>query len=315
MNMNRLYLFGLLFALVFFILLPSSVYIVNQSEQAIVLRLGKIVQTSATKEASIKEPGLHFKLPFLIDSVRKFDVRLQTHDVDESRIVTSEKKDLLVDYYVKWRIVNLPLFFNRTNGNFILTRQLIEQKINDGLRAEFGKRTIKEVVTGERRDIMALLLQQAKESVLGLGVDVVDVRIKRIDLPSEVSSAVFERMQAERQRFATEHRAQGRSKSEQIRAKADSTVIVLRAEADKESKRIRGEGDAVAAKIYAEAYQADPEFFSFYRSVSAYKNVFSNKGDIVVLKPDSYFFKYFNNVIPKQMSLASRKETSTSSEN
>jgi len=287
------------------LLVFKSLYVVNEYEHGMLFRLGKIV-TDSEGEPSIKLPGLHAMLPFIHES-KIFDMRLQTLDIDESRIVTSEKKDLIVDYYVKWRIEDILLFFKRTSGgNFVHAKRLIEQKVNDSLRAEFGKRTIQEVVSGERRDIMAILSQQAKTSVVGLGLDVIDVRIKRIDLPSEVSSAVFDRMRAERQRFATEHRAEGRSKSEAIKAGADATSVVIQAKAGTQGAEIRGEGDAVAAKIYADAYRADPEFYSFYRSIEAYLKVFSNKKDILIMRPDNYFFKYFNHVLPPAKNAAER---------
>ena len=276
------------------LLLTSGLFKVQQYEQAIVLRLGKI-ETLADGSPNIRMPGLNFKIPF-ITNARIFDTRLQTLDIESSRIVTSEKKDLLVDYYIKWKIVNLPAFFKSTGGNIIRAQTLIEQKLNDSVRAEFGKRTIQEVVSGERHDIMQLLREQAKESVNALGLDIIDVRIKRIDLPTEVSTTVFERMRSERARVAMSHRSEGRAKAEEIRARADAKVTVIVAKAQKESKVIRGQGDAVAAKIYVDSYKKDPGFFSFYRSIRAYKNVFSSKQDILVLKPDSHFFKYFNDM-------------------
>ncbi len=279
------------------LVIVNGLFTVQEYEQGIVLRLGKIV-TDSKGEADIKEPGLNFKIPF-VTTAKIFDIRLQTLDIESSRIVTSEKKDLLVDYYIKWKITDLPQFYKSTGGRIIRVQTLIEQKSNDGIRAEFGKRTIQEVVSGERRDIMALLREQVNESVEGLGVDVIDVRIKRIDLPTEVSATVFERMRSERARVATEHRAKGRAQAEAIRAKADATATVIVATATSESKIIRGNGDAIAAKIYADAYNKDPEFYAFYRSTKAYQQVFNSKKDLLVLKPDSHFFKYFGKLSNK----------------
>ena len=272
----------------------SSVYTVREGQQAILLRLGKIEVDHKTGKPAVKNPGLHFKYPF-INSARVFDVRMQTLDIESSRIVTAEKKDVLVDYYAKWRIQNLPLYFTRTGGSSLQAETLLKQRLNDGLRAEFGKRDISEVVSGERQDIMAILKEQANESARSqLGIYVVDVRIKRIDLPTEVSNAVFDRMRAERERVATEHRAEGKSVANATRASADATVTVTLATANSEAKKIRGKGDGEAAKIYADAYKKNPEFYAFYRSLQAYRNTFNKPEDILVLKPDSQFFKYFN---------------------
>lgn len=270
----------------------SSLFSVHEGSRAILLRLGKMVRDNAD-QVIVYQPGLHFKIPF-INTVRFLDVRLQTLDIESSRIVTAEKKDVLVDYYAKWRIENAPLYFTRTGGNELRAENLLRQKLNDGLRAEFGKRDISEVVSGERVDIMRLLKDQANASAKDLGITVIDVRIKRIDLPDEVSAAVFDRMRAERERIATEHRAKGKSEAEFIRAKADADVTVKIATAQSESKKVRGQGDAIAAKIYADAYSKDSSFYAFYRSLSAYKQSFHSKKDFLLLRPDSQFFKYFN---------------------
>lgn len=275
------------------ILLFSSLYTIEEGEHGLLLRLGKLVNNSETNQPYVFGPGLHMRLP-IINQVRIFNTRMQTLDIKSSRIVTEEKKDVLVDYYVKWRISDLALYYTRTGGNEIQAETLLEQKLNDGLRAQFGKRKISEVVSGERSDIMHILKKQASESAKSLGIEVIDVRIKKIDLPVEVSSAVYERMRAERQRIANQHRADGRSAAEFIRAAADAKVRITVATAESSAKAIMGQGDAEAAKIYAEAYGKNPDFFAFYRSLSAYKDVFSNKQDILVLKPDSDFFKYFN---------------------
>ena len=274
-----------------FLFIVSGLFTVNEYEKAIVLRLGKI-EVDSNGEPKIRMPGLNFKIPF-VTMARVFNTRLQTLDIDSSRMITEEKKDLLVDYYIKWRIVDLPKFYTSTGGNVTRAQTLIEQKANDGIRAEFGKRTIQEVVSGERRDIMNILRQQVDESVGGLGISIIDVRIKKIDLPTEVSSKDFDRMRAERARVAAMHRSQGRADAEAIRAKADADATVIQATAKSEAKMIRGMGDATAAKIYADAYSKDAEFYSFYRSIRAYKETFKDKRDLLVLKPDSRFFRYF----------------------
>ena len=270
----------------------TSLYEVREGQHGLLLRLGKI-KADASGKAVIAGPGLHFKFP-IINKARIFDTRLQTLDIKSSRIVTEEKKDVLVDYYAKWRIDDLPLYFTRTGGSELRAETLLEQRLNDSLRAEFGKRNISDVVSGERVDIMNLLKLQADEGAKVLGIKIVDVRIKRIDLPTEVSSAVYARMRAERERIANSHRAEGKADAEAIRAKADANVTVTLAEADKSSKVLRGEGDAKAAAIYAQAYTQDPKFFAFYRSMDAYQQAFNSKRDMLVLKPDSQFFKYFN---------------------
>ena len=273
----------------------STFYTVEEGQDGLLLRLGKIVRVSKTNEASIKRPGLHFKIP-VIHSVKIFDTRMQTLDIESSRIVTAEKKDVIVDYFAKWRIDNLVLYYTRTGGNPLQAQTLLRQRLNDALRAEFGKRDIHEVVSGERVNIMKLLQDQANTSAKELGIKVIDVRIKRIDLPTEVSAALFDRMRAERERIATEHRAEGRSKAEALRANADASVTVILATADRDAKKIRGDGDAVAAKIYADVYSKNKDFYVFYRSLIAYENSFNTKNDILVLKPDTDFFKYFNTV-------------------
>lgn len=273
------------------LLVITGLFSVQEYERAIVLRLGKI-EANSNGEPIIRTPGLNFKIPF-ITATKVFDVRLQTLDIESSRIVTEEKKDLLVDYYIKWRIVDLPKFYKSTSGNRLRVETLLRQKANDGIRAEFGKRSIQEVVSGERRDIMKILREQVDSSVSGLGINVIDVRIKRIDLPTEVSATVFARMRSERARVATMHRAQGKADAEAIRAKADADVTVILATANSKSKEIRGLGDALAAEIYAKSYNQDPDFYRFYRSMNAYQKAFQNKSDLLVLKPDSRFFKNF----------------------
>lgn len=273
----------------------SSAFVVTEGQQGLLLWLGQIEKNPKTQQPIVLHPGLHFKVPFF-NSIKLFDSRLQTLDIKSSRIVTANKKDVLVDYYIKWRISNLPLFFTRTGGNMPRAEVLLEQQLNDSLRAEFGRRTIAEVVAEDRNRIMAALLLQANKNAQTLGADVIDVRIKRIDLPQEVSTAVFERMRAERERVATEHRAQGHAKAEEIRATADKNVTIMLAKANRQAMEIRAAGDAEAAKIYADAYQQDPSFYSFYRSQLAYQKVFANQQSIIVLSPNSQFFKFFNTI-------------------
>jgi len=243
----------------------------------------------------IKEPGLHFKIPF-IENVKKLDARIQTLDEAPDRFVTAEKKDLMVDSFVKWRIVDFPTYYLRTSGSVDNARALLKQKVNNGLRTEFGNRTIKEIVSGDRDAIMRQALESAKSSREDLGIQVVDVRIKAINLPTEVSNSIYERMRAERTAVAKEHRSQGQEQSEIIRSTIDAKVTVMLAEAQRSANETRGEGDAVAAKVYADVYEKDAEFYNFYRSLEAYENSFNSKNDIMVIKPDSDFFHYLKDV-------------------
>ncbi len=263
-----------------------SAFTVKQWELAIKLRLGEIM------DADYK-PGLHWMIPF-INNVKKFDGRIQTLDARPQRFLTVEKKDVIVDSFVKWRIANVGQYYRSTGGNPTRTSSLLAERINTSLRDEFGKRTIKEVVSGERAEIMALLTKDADEKANELGVEVIDVRIKRIDLPTEVSGSVYERMRAERERVARDLRAKGDEAAEKIRAEADRQRKVILANAFRDSEKLRGEGDAKAAAIYAKAYNTNSEFYAFYRSLSAYRNVFSASNNMMVLKPDSEFFKYFD---------------------
>lgn len=286
-------IFWTILVFILFMLGYSSVYTVRQGQEGVLLYLGKIQTDSKTKLSVVKDAGLHYKLPFL-DQILLFDVRLQTLDIQSSRIVTEEKKDVIVDYYVKWRITNPALYYTRTGADQFRAETLLEQQLNDTLRAEFGKRTIQEVVSDDRSAIMNQLKDQADKSAQKLGIQVIDVRIKRIDLPPEVSSAVYERMRAERERVATEHRAQGRADGEAIRAQADANATVTVATAQEQAAQIRAQANALAAKIYSDAYGKNPDFYAFYRSLLAYEATFNNKGDVLVLKPDSQFFTYFN---------------------
>lgn len=274
------------------VLIISSVFVINEGQRGIVFQFSKIKRDSNTQKMLIYDPGLHFKIPF-IESVRKFDARIQTLDEAPDRFVTAEKKDLMVDSYAKWKIIDFSTFFLRTSGSVENAKALLKQKINNGLRTEFGSRTIKEIVSGDRSIFMSKALESAKSSQKELGIKVIDVRVKAINLPVEVSHSIYERMRAERTVVAKEHRSKGQEQSEIIRAKIDAKITVMLASAQKNASTIRGEGDALAAKVYADSYTKDPEFYAFYRSLNAYKNTFNSKNDIMVVKPNSEFFHYF----------------------
>jgi modulator of FtsH protease HflC len=274
-----------------FILAISSVFVVPEGQRGIVFQFSKIKRDADTGEMRIYEPGLQFKVP-LIERVKLLDARIQTLDEAPDRFVTSEKKDLMVDSYVKWRIADFSRFYLRTQGNFDQAAALLKQKVNNGLRTEFGARTIQEIVSGTRDEVMNEALESAKSSREDLGIEVIDVRVKAINLPNEVSNSIFERMRAERNAVAKEHRSKGQEQSEIIRATIDSKVTIMLADAQKKAIELRGEGDALAAKIYADTYNKDPEFYNFTRSLEAYQNSFNDKSDIMVVKPDSDFFHY-----------------------
>jgi len=260
-------------------------FTVSQYEMAIKLRLGEIVHTDY-------EPGLHFKIPGL-NTVLTFDRRIQTLDARPQRFLTVEKKDVIVDSYAKWRISNAAQYFRSTGGNSARTSQLLADRINTSLRDEFGKRTIQEVISEDRQEIMAELTKGIDTKADDLGVEVVDVRIKKIDLPPEVSESVYSRMRAERERTARDLRAKGAEAAERIQADADRQRTVVLAEAYKKSEVLRGEGDAKASETYANAYSKDAEFFAFYRSLNAYRKAFGAGGDMMVLQPDSEFLRFF----------------------
>jgi membrane protease subunit HflC len=272
-------------AVVALIIASMSIFVVDQRQNAIVFRLGEVISVKT-------EPGLYFKVP-LLDTVRTFDVRILTIDTPEpERFLTSEKKNVLVDLFIKWRIIDVRQFYVSVQGNEAVAQTRLLQTINDGLRAEFGNRTVHEVVSGERDQIMDLMRKKANEDAIKIGVEVYDVRLKRVDLPQEVSESVYRRMEAERKRVANELRSTGAAESEKIRANADRQREVIVAEAYREAEKIKGEGDAKATEIYARAYQANPEFYAFYRSLQAYKSSFKDKNDLLVLDPSSEFFKY-----------------------
>ncbi len=263
-----------------------SVFTVAEWEKAIMFRLGEI------READFR-PGLHYKIPF-INNVRKFDARLLTQDVEPERFLTVEKKNVIVDSFVMWRIADVKRYYKAVAGDERNARLRIEQVIKDGMRGEFSKRTINEVVSGERDVIMEELTDAANRQAQQIGIEIADVRIKRIDLPAEVSNSVYRRMQAERSRVAKEFRSRGFEEAEKIRANADRQRQVLIAEAYREAEQIRGEGDARAAEIYANAYGKDHEFYSFTRSLKAYQEAFRGGSDVLLLEPDSEFFDYFD---------------------
>jgi len=274
----------------------SSMFTVNEGSHALVLRLGKLQVNPKTKKAIVYGPGLHFKTPF-ITSVSHFDTRLQnlSDDASPKRVLTEEQKYVLVDYFAKWRIDDLPLYYKRTLDNSTRANILLKQKINDELRALFGERTISEVVSGERSDIMAKLQDDANASAKSLGIKVTDVRIQGIELPKEVQDSVFQRMSTQREQVATNLRAQGKASAEQIQATADAQVTIDLATTKAKAQAMRAEGDKEAANIYTQAYAKDPKFYRFYKSLLSYQNAFANHAHTtMILDPKSDFFKYFN---------------------
>lgn len=276
----------------------SSLFVVSEGERGITIRFGKVQRDTLTSETVVHEPGLHIKIPF-IDTVRYLDARIQTLDDRPDRFVTSEKKDLMVDSYVKWKISDFSRFYLSTRGDVFKAESLLKRRISNGLRSEFGTRTIKEIVSGERSELMEKALSQVAEGAQELGIEVLDVRVKQINLPTEVSKNIYERMRAERGAVAREHRAQGQEQAEAIRADVDARVTIMRADAERQSYELRGEGDALAAKIYSDSYGQNPEFYKFYRSLEAYRNSLGQGGDIMVIEPDSEFFKFLKNPTAK----------------
>ncbi|MDG2060281.1 MAG: protease modulator HflC [SAR86 cluster bacterium] len=265
----------------------QALYVVNETERAVKLRFGEIVQFDVS-------PGLHFKWPIL-NSVRKFDARILTLDAPPQRYLTSEKKALMVDSFVKWRVKDVAKFYTTSGGDEDRLNRLLAQRVDTGLRNEFGVRTVKEVVSGERDQLMIALsanLNTVAQSELG--IEVIDLRVKKIDLPQEVSESVYNRMRTERERLARELRAKGTEIAVEIRAKADKERTIILADAYKIAEEVRGDGDAIATSTYASAYSKDPEFYDFTRSLKAYQATFENKGDVLLINPDSDFFKYLD---------------------
>ncbi|CAM2992820.1 protease modulator HflC [Vibrio mytili] len=304
-------------------LMLMSLFVIPEGERGIVVRFGRVLKDN-NDITRIYEPGLHFKMP-MFDRVKKLDARIQTMDGRADRFVTSEKKDVIIDTYVKWRIEDFGLYYLATGGGNSLTAEaLLERKVTDVLRSEIGAREIKQIVSGPRNNdvlpedasseevtteaarealeidgerdvIMSNVLTDTRQSAMkDLGVRVVDFRMKKINLPDEISESIYRRMRAERESVARKHRSQGREKAEVIRAQAELEVATILAEADKTARVTRGEADAKAAKVYAQAYNKEPEFFSFLRSLRAYEKSFSSKSDILVLDPKSDFFQYMN---------------------
>jgi len=271
-----------------FLVVGASVclYKVDQWEQGILFQFGEVKETNI-------QPGLHFKLP-IVNKVMKLPNLLLNLDKEAQRFLTFEKKDVLVDYFIKWRIVDMKQFYTSTGGDINSTNNLIEQRINSALRDQFGGRTVQQVVSGERTEILTIVTQTTSNMESELGIKVLDVRTKRIDLPEEVSNSVYARMRAERERVAKDFRARGSEAAERIRANADREREVILATAYKDAETIRGEGDAGATAIAASAYGKNAEFFALYRSLNAYQNSFSKGNNVLLLQPDSDFFKYFN---------------------
>jgi membrane protease subunit HflC len=264
-----------------------SLFTVDEREYAIKLQFGEIIRTDY-------EPGLHMKIPF-VNNVIKYDDRILTRNNPNEKFLTEEKKNLEVDFYVKWRITSPGQYYRSVGGDELIATNRLIEIIKDGIRAEFAKRTVQEVVTADRREIMDDMMERASLTAAELGIEVVDVRVKRLDLPDEVSDSVFNRMRQERARVAAELRAEGAERAERIRSEADKERTVLLADAYRQSEEIRGLGDAAAAAIYAKAYERDPEFYSFHRSMEAYRRSLGSGGDIFVLAPEGDYFRYLNN--------------------
>src|SRR5215210_1335509 len=270
---------------VLLVILVLSLFVVDQRQNILVVRFGQVVRV-------ITAPGLYVKIP-VFETTRVLDTRILTIDTAEpERFLTSEKKNVLVDLFIKWRITDARLYFVSVGGDEARARTRLLQTISSSLRSEFGNRTVHEVVSGERNQIMELMRERANEDAKTIGVQVLDVRMKRVDLPQEVSESVYRRMEAERKRVANELRSTGSAESEKIRADAERQKEVILAQAYRDAQKIKGDGDAKATGIHAGAYQANPEFFAFYRSLEAYKQSFKNKSDVLVLEPNSEFFKY-----------------------
>lgn len=283
---------GFSFSVLFIVLLgmlvaSQTLFVVKETERAVVLKFGEIVQDDV-------QPGIHFKLP-IMNEVKKFDARILTMDSRPQRYLTLEKKAVVVDSYVKWKIDSVSKFYQATSGDEFVANRVLSSRVDTGLRNKFGERTMHEVVSGERDLLMTELRDDLNEVAQSeLGISIVDIRVKRIDLPPDVSESVYQRMRTEREREAREHRSKGLELAEGIRADADRQQVVLEAEAQRDAEMIRGDGDAKAAAIYSKVYKQDPEFYEFYRSLQAYRESFSGSSDLFVLEPDSEFFKYLN---------------------
>lgn len=280
---------GIALAVLLLILAANSLFVVRETERAVMLRFGELVNADIP-------PGLHVKIPW-VNTVRKFDARIQTEESVPARFLTLEQKALEVDSFAKWRIVDVGQFYVATRGNLSTAGSLLAQRVNDGLRDQIGERNLQEVVAGERDQLMLDLTDSLNESTAAdFGIEVIDVRVKRIDLPDEVRQSVYDRMTTERNREAQELRSRGEELAIGIRADADRQAIIFEAEAYRDAERIRGEGDALATAVYAEAYNKDPEFYAFTRSLNAYRETFKNKGDVLLLDPDSEYFRYLKDL-------------------
>jgi len=283
MNNFRIVIFG---GLIVVVAVMMSLFYVDEREVAIKFRFGEIVDSSY-------EPGLHFKIP-VVNNVQFFPKNIQTVNNPQELFLTKEKKNLFVDFFIKWRITDVANYYRATRGEQVLAAQRLLEIVKDGIRAEFAKRTVPEVVTAERRELMDEMLANARTNALQLGIHVVDVRVKRIEFSDEVSESVFNRMRQERARTAAELRAEGAENAEQIRADADRQRTVILAEAYRDAEKVKGQGDAISADTYAQAYQKNEEFYRFYRSIQAYKEAFGQGNDILVLDANNDFFRYLN---------------------
>jgi len=270
---------------ILFFIVSTAVFTVSETERAIKFRLGEVIKTDF-------KPGLHFKMPF-INNVKKFDSRILTLDSKPERFLTSEKKNVIVDSFVKWKIADVKTFYTAVAGDIGQANIRLDQIIKDAFRSEFSRRNIQQLVSSDRQVIREALITRSSAVARRLGMEIVDVQVQRIDLPSDVSSSVYRRMEAERERVARDFRSQGKEAAERIRAGADKQREIIMANAFRDAEVLRGEGDAIAADTYAKAYGKDIEFFSFYRSMNAYKKTFKNEGDMLVVEPNSDFFKYF----------------------
>ena len=274
----------------------STVYYVDEREKAIVFQFGEIVRSN-------DEPGFHFKAP-LINNVKFFDARVQTMDSDPELYLTRAKKNLVVDSFVKWRITNAANYYTRLGGLASNARNRLAQRVNDALRSEFGNRSVQQVISGDRVEIMDVVRQLTNEETASLGIEVLDVRLKRVDLDPDISERVYQRMEAERSRVAKDLRARGAEAAERIRADADRDRAIILAEARQAAQEVKGQGDAKATAIYADAFTRDREFYRMYRSLNAYRNTFATPDNLLVIEPDSEFFRYFNQASPAPMEAA-----------
>lgn len=290
--MSKGSIFSLVILAVAILVVSSSLYVVDERQVAIKLQFGEIVESDI-------QPGLHFKMPFF-QNIKKFDARILTLDSRPERFLTVGKKFVIVDSFIKWRIVDVKSYYKATAGNRWQATTLLSNSTNKGLRDEFGSRSLTEVVSGERDELMAIITKKLNEQTIGeFGIEVVDVRVKGIDLPEDLSKNVYRRMSTEREREARETRSQGKELAEGIKANADRQKVVLEAEAYRKAEALRGEGDAIASATYADAYEKDAEFYAFTRSLRAYTDTFSGKDDVLLLKPDSDFFKYMKSATAK----------------